>query len=666
MLRRCVLFLFFTCKIEGFMLPKVKSTRSLSPRYVEEPSKIIQDIGFRAPLGDSWSFLELSTNAKNHMINSASLITNHEQVVGVYSIDKNLVNNQVDSLNIHATRLIPSLVDSTITALNNANVKYDILEISRYNPLDSIPFIFQLVGLYILSGLVFGAFARFFTNGQPGGGGGRNNFMNPLGMMMSNTQEVDILSLNVTFNDVAGCEEAKFELVEVVDFLKKPEKYIAAGAKIPKGVLLEGPPGTGKTLLARAVAGEAGVPFFEASGSQFIEMFVGVGASRVRDLFNKANENSPCVVFIDEIDAVGRQRGAGFAGGNDEREQTLNQILTNMDGFSQSTGVIVLAATNRADILDSALTRPGRFDRKIMVGLPDRDGRREIMDVHFKDKKISTPKYLDTLSSLTEGFSGADIANLANEAAILSVRYNETEITSDIIYRAFEKMTIGLPKNVETRPEEVLKLVAYHEVGHALSAMLFNDMFNVQKITIQSNKNGAGGYTLFTPKEKFANFPTKKYMLANMIIALGGRAAEVAYYKNNLKIQDNYDENRLFHDISDLEITTGASNDLKQANSIARKYVSLFGLGQQIGLYDSNDQSQPFLGKELASGGSKISDYTREEIDKEIKELVDFCYKASLNIIEKNKNIFHIITQELLDKKTLSTIDIEKYRVSYY
>ena len=661
-----VLFLFFTINASGFMIPKINKVTKLTPRYMEEPSKIIQDIGFRAPLGDSWSFLELSTNAKNHLINSASLITNHEQVVGVYSIDKNLVNNQVDSLNIHATRLIPSLVDSTITALNNANVKYDILEISRYNPLDNIPFIFQLVGLYILSGLVFGAFARFFTNGQPGGGGGRNNFMNPLGMMMSNTEEVDILSLNVTFNDVAGCEEAKFELVEVVDFLKKPEKYTAAGAKIPKGVLLEGPPGTGKTLLARAVAGEAGVPFFQASGSQFIEMFVGVGASRVRDLFNKAGENSPCVVFIDEIDAVGRQRGAGFAGGNDEREQTLNQILTNMDGFSQSKGVIVLAATNRADILDSALTRPGRFDRKIMVGLPDRDGRRDIMDVHFKDKKISTPEYLDTLSSLTEGFSGADIANLANEAAILSVRYNETEITSDIIYRAFEKMTIGLPKNIETRPEDVLKLVAYHEIGHTITALLFNDMFNVQKVTIQSNKNGAGGYTLFTPKEKFANFPTKKYMLANMIIALGGRAAEVSYYKNKLSLQEYYDENRLFHDISDLEVTTGASNDLKQANSIARKYISLFGLGQQIGLYDSNDQSQPFLGKELASGGSKISDYTRQEIDKEIKDLVDFCYKASLNIIEKNKNIFHIMSQELLNKKTLNSEEIEKYKVSYY
>ena len=659
-----VLFLFLKTNASGFMIPKINKVTKLTPRYMEEPSKIIQDIGFRAPLGDSWSFLELSTNAKNHLIDSASLITNHEQVVGVYSIDKNLVNNQVDSLNIHATRLIPSLVDSTITALNNANVKYDILEISRYNPLDNIPFIFQLVGLYILSGLVFGAFARFFTNGQPGGG--RNNFMNPLGMMMSNTEEVDILSLNVTFNDVAGCEEAKFELVEVVDFLKKPEKYTAAGAKIPKGVLLEGPPGTGKTLLARAVAGEAGVPFFQASGSQFIEMFVGVGASRVRDLFNKAGENSPCVVFIDEIDAVGRQRGAGFAGGNDEREQTLNQILTNMDGFSQSKGVIVLAATNRADILDSALTRPGRFDRKIMVGLPDRDGRRDIMDVHFKDKKISTPEYLDTLSSLTEGFSGADIANLANEAAILSVRYNETEITSDIIYRAFEKMTIGLPKNIETRPEDVLKLVAYHEIGHTIMAVLFNDMFNVQKVTIQSNKNGAGGYTLFTPKEKFANFPTKKYMLANMIIALGGRAAEVSYYKNKLTLQENYDENRLFHDISDLEVTTGASNDLKQANSIARKYISLFGLGQQIGLYDSNDQSQPFLGKELASGGSKISDYTRQEIDKEIKDLVDFCYKASLNIIEKNKNIFHIMTQELLNKKTLNSEEIEKYRVSYY
>lgn len=660
-----LIFLFLATTSNAFMLTKVKSTRSLSPRYVEQPSKIIQDIGFRAPLGDSWTYNELSTNAKNHLINSASLITNHEQVVGVYSIDKNIVNNQVESLNIHATRLIPSLVDSTINSLNNANIKYDILEISRYNPLDSIPFIFQLVGLYILSGLVLGAFARFFTNG-PQGGGGRNNFMNPLGMMMSNTQEVDIQSLNVTFNDVAGCEEAKFELVEVVDFLKKPEKYIEAGAKIPKGVLLEGPPGTGKTLLARAVAGEAGVPFFQASGSQFIEMFVGVGASRVRDLFNKAGENSPCVVFIDEIDAVGRQRGTGFAGGNDEREQTLNQILTNMDGFSQSKGVIVLAATNRADILDSALTRPGRFDRKIMVGLPDRDGRREIMDVHFKDKKISSTKYLDVLSSLTEGFSGADIANLANEAAILSVRYNETQITDEIIYRAYEKMTIGLPKNVETRPDDVLKIVAYHEIGHTMATILFKDMFNIQKVTIQSNKNGAGGYTLFTPKEKFANFPTKKYMLANMIIALGGRAAEVSYYRNNLNLQENYDENRLFHDISDLQVTTGASNDLKQANSIARKYISLFGLGQQIGLYDSNDQSQPFLGKELASGGSKISDYTRQEIDKEIKELVEFCYKVALNIIEKNKNIFHIMTQELLDKKTLSTEEIEKYLVSYY
>ena len=664
MSRRCVLFLFFTSNVDGFILPKVKSGRNLSPRFVEEPSKIIQDIGFRTQMGDAWSYSELAAKAKNHLINSASLITNHEQVVGVYSIDKNLVNNQVDSLNIHATRLIPSLVDSTITTLNSANVKYDILEISRFNPLDNIPFIFQLVGLYILSGLVFGGIARFFTSGPQGEN--RNNFMNPLGMMMSNTQEVDILSLNVTFNDVAGCEEAKYELVEVVDFLKKPEKYTEAGAKIPKGVLLEGPPGTGKTLLARAVAGEAGVPFFQASGSQFIEMFVGVGASRVRDLFNKAGENSPCVVFIDEIDAVGRQRGTGFAGGNDEREQTLNQILTNMDGFSQSKGVIVLAATNRVDILDSALTRPGRFDRKIMVGLPDRDGRREIMDVHFKDKKISSPEYLDVLSSLTEGFSGADIANLANEAAILSVRYNETEITSDIIYRAFEKMTIGLPKNTETRPEDVLKLVAHHEVGHTLMAVLFNDMFNVRKVTIQSNKNGAGGYTLFTPKEKFANFPTKKFMLANIIIALGGRAAEVVYYKNGLKIQENYDENRLFHDISDLEITTGASNDLKQANSIARKYISLFGLGQQIGLYDSGDQTQPFLGKELASGGNKISEFTRQEIDKEIKDLVEFCYKTALNIIEKNKNIFHIMTQELLDKKTLSTEEIEKYRISYY
>ena len=385
-------------------------------------------------------------------------------------------------------------------------------------------------------------------------------------------------------------------------------------------------------------------------------MFVGVGASRVRDLFNNAQENSPSVIFIDEIDAVGRQRGAGLAGGNDEREQTLNQILTNMDGFTKATGIIVLAATNRADILDAALTRPGRFDRKIMVGLPDKEGRKEIIDVHFKDKKVENAKYFNELATLTTGFSGADIANLANEAAILSVRYNETNITDRCVYDAYEKVTIGLPVAKENRNIETIKLVAYHEMGHAIICALFKDMFNLQKITINSNKNGAGGYTLFTPLDVYNEFPTKKFMLANMIIAMGGRAAEVIVYGgapgNTENI--NYNPKLVFADINNLDITAGASNDLKQVNSIARRYVSLFGLGKNIGLYDSSDSSQPFLGRDLAMNTNKISEHSKEEIDKEIEGLVNYAHETAINILIRNNKLFRKMTELLLNERTIT------------
>ncbi len=663
MLKMIVLY-FALQPCYGFIHSKINKRQNLSARFVTSPSKVIQDLGFGSKLGNTWGYSELINNAKHKAIDSATLIINQNDIVGIYSIDNHIVNSNIDSENIHATKLIPALTDGVIKALNDANVNYDILDVTRQGFLDNVPTFFQLAGLYIIVGIAINTAIRFIGGGGNMGPPGRN-FMNPLSMMQSNNAEVNPLDLNVTFKDVAGCEEAKFELMEVVDFLKKPEKYTAAGAKIPKGVLLEGPPGTGKTLLARAVAGESGVPFFQASGSQFIEMFVGVGASRVRDLFNKASENSPCVVFIDEIDAVGRQRGTGFAGGNDEREQTLNQILTNMDGFSQEKGVIVLAATNRADILDAALVRPGRFDRKVNVGLPDQSGRREIMDVHFKNKNINDTAYLDVLSKLTQGFSGADISNLANEAAILSVRNNDTLVTNDCIYKAYEKMTIGLPTNVETRPREILELVSYHEIGHTIPALLFSDMFDVQKVTIRANKNGAGGYTLFTPKDKFANFPTKKFMLANMIIALGGRAAEVVYCNSFNEIPNNYKNDKLFQNINNLDITTGASNDLKQANSIARKYVSLFGLGNQIGLYDNSDNSQPFLGRDIAMGGNKLSEYSKNEIDIEIKQLVEFAYDSALNIIHKNNQTFYRMAYDLLHETTLNYEELITYDITY-
>ena len=546
------------------------------------------------------------------------------------------------------------MVSGLLYNLDKNHINYDILYLPEpFNIGEIVSGVIQFGVLYLIGSVLLRGFMSRGGNNNPmnmivGGGGGTYT-------------EVEPDEISVNFTSVAGCDEAKYELVEVVDFLKQPEKYEQAGAKIPKGVLLEGPPGTGKTLLAQAVAGEANVNYLYASGSQFIEMFVGVGASRVRSLFQRAKELSPCVIFLDEIDAIGRQRGTGLAGGNDEREQTLNEILTNMDGFIKNEGIIVIAATNRADILDSALTRPGRFDRKVLVPLPDMDGRRKIIDIHFKDKNIHEvfkTGYLDELAKLTGGFSGADIANLANEAAILSVRYNETYITSDAIYNAYEKMTIGLPTATENRPEDVIKLVSAHEIGHAIIAHLFKEMFTIQKVTINSNKNGAGGYTLFTPKDKYESFPTKKFLLANLMISLGGRAAEQVYYK--YKSHSNQLDEVIFKNIPDLQVTTGASNDLKQANSIARRYVSLFGMGKNIGLYDGNDSSQPFLGKNIATNNDRLSEYSKQEIDNEIEELVKWAYEQTRTIIEKNNGSFNYLTETLVKERNLDSDDFDK------
>ena len=451
-----------------------------------------------------------------------------------------------------------------------------------------------------------------------------------------------------TFDDVAGCDEAKEELREVVEFLRNPEEYEAAGAKIPAGVLLEGPPGTGKTLLAKATANEANVNFVYANGSEFIEMYVGVGASRVRKLFDKARENKPCIIFIDEIDAIGGSR-SNRNGGNDERDQTLNQLLTLMDGFKSRDGIMVLAATNRADILDRALTRNGRFDRKVTVGLPDKKGREQILDVHLENKSLDDKCNLESIYELTSGFSGAELANLTNEAAILSVRYNLSHITEKCLIDAFEKNTIGLPKKGDNRPKDNITMVAYHEAGHTITALFFKHIFDVRRVTINANNTGAGGYTLFTPKEEFVQFPTKRYMLANIIISLGGRAAEMALYKEQNKHKYKYDDSLVFQEQLDLDVTTGASNDLKQANHLARAFITKYGLGQTIGIYENDEQYD-----------NKLSDHTKHRIDDEIEEIIDNALKIALRIIDVNRPSLDKLSELLIDFTTVNQEKLEE------
>jgi len=600
--------------------------------YANLPSQQLSAISQKNP----WSYSELLANIKKSNVDTVTIYQNKEKY-GVISLDKFHETNVINPENFHTTTIFHDLLKPLVEMLEKSHITFDMYDVpDRLGPVNVLFSPIGFIGLY-LSFIILNRI-RISMGGLDESGGGNN----PFALFSKDTiNVVDKTDLNTTFADVAGCDEAKFELTEVVDFLKNPTKYEEAGAKIPRGVLLDGSPGTGKTLMARAVAGEAEVPFISASGSEFIEVYVGVGASRVRKLFDKAKENAPCVIFIDEIDAIGRQRGSGINGGSDEREQTLNQILTNMDGFNAADGIIVIGATNRADILDSALLRPGRFDRKVTVPLPDSIGRKAIANVHFKNKKIEKDVSFDEIADLTEGFSGADIANIANEAAILSVRNNSTKITRTNIIDAYEKITIGLPNTYERRAYETLKLVSYHEVGHALLALLFPTFFNVRTVTIRSTQNGAGGYTLFTPKEPYSSYPSKSFILANIVVSLGGRAAEVLLYENNSTYSD------IFNEITDLSITTGASNDLQQANSIARKYISKYGLGNSIGTYEPSQLTR--------NGGMyDISDATKEEIDLEVSALVTYSYEKALSLLRTHKGLFHSLSHDLLEKNTLS------------
>ena len=484
-----------------------------------------------------------------------------------------------------------------------------------------------LFPILLIGGLFF-LFRR--SSNVPGGPGQAMNFGKSRARFLMEAKT------GVMFDDVAGIEEAKEELQEVVTFLKKPERFTAVGARIPKGVLLVGPPGTGKTLLAKAIAGEAGVPFFSISGSEFVEMFVGVGASRVRDLFKKAKENAPCIIFIDEIDAVGRQRGAGIGGGNDEREQTLNQLLTEMDGFEGNTGIIIIAATNRADVLDSALLRPGRFDRQVMVDPPDVKGRLEVLQVHARNKKIADDISLEAIARRTPGFTGADLANLLNEAAILTARRRKEAITMLEIDAAVDRVIAGM-EGTPLVDSKSKRLIAYHELGHAIAGTLIKDHDPVQKVTLIP-RGQAQGLTWFTPSED-QTLISRAQILARITGALGGRAAEDVIF-------------------GDAEVTTGAGNDLQQVTNMARQMVTRFGMSDLGPLSLESQQGEVFLGRDWMSR-SEYSNEIAARIDAQVRHIVEKCYGDAKQLIQENRLVIDRLADLLIEKET---IDGDEFR----
>ena len=516
-------------------------------------------------------------------------------------------------------------VEQVEKLLTENQVEYRLSDVPKDSMLTTV-----VVPMLITLGGVFLIF--FLMSRQNGGGNSKAMNFGKSRAKMSTKNEI-----KVTFRDVAGLREEKEELEEIVDFLKDPKKYIQVGARIPKGVLLEGPPGTGKTLLAKAVAGEAGVPFFSISGSDFVEMFVGVGASRVRDLFQDAKKNAPCIIFIDEIDAVARRRGSGLGGGHDEREQTLNQLLVEMDGFGVNEGIIVMAATNRKDILDPAILRPGRFDRDVLVGRPDVGGREEILKVHARNKPLGDDVDLKQIAQTTAGFSGADLENLLNEAAILAAKENRVYIQQSDIRHAFVKVGIGPEKKSRIVSEKERRITAYHEAGHAILFHLLQDVGPVYSVSIIPT-GGAGGYTMPLP-EKDDMFNTKGHMLQEITVSLGGRVAE----------------EEIFDDI-----TTGASQDIKQATAIAKSMITKFGMSERLGLinYD-NDSDEVFIGRDFGHTSRGYGEKVAGTIDEEVKRIIDECYLKARALIQEYHPVLEKCAQLLLEKEKITRSEFE-------
>jgi len=535
----------------------------------------------------------------------------------------------------HGVLLLP---DETLLLVDRLKAKGVLFSVQppqedQFQGIGSI--IGSIIPLVILGGLFF-----LGRRAQESGGGG---MMGPMDFGKSKSKIQMEPETGVSFDDVAGCDESKLELTEVVDFLKQPSKFSKLGAKVPRGVLLEGPPGTGKTLLARAVAGEAGVPFISASGSEFVEMFVGVGASRIRNLFSEAKKNAPCIVFIDEIDAVGRQRAggggnAGFGGGNDEREQTLNQILTEMDGFEGNSGVIVLAATNRGDVLDNALLRPGRFDRRVPIPLPDKQGRLDILKVHARGKPLAPEVDLAEIANRTIGFSGASLQNLTNEAAINAARQDKEIIGYNEFDDALDRLTVGLSKKTGTANQTRQRLVAVHEAGHATMAAMLQDYDSVTKVTIIPRSNGAGGFTLFTPSEDRmeSGLYSRKYLKGQLAVALGGRVAEELYYGKE-------------------GITTGASNDLQQVRNIARRMVTQWGFaGDELGMtaWEENESS-PFATKPTSAAKEAA-------IDRAVAALCEEAFQTCYTTLNEARPVMDQLQDLLLEKETVQGNEVVK------
>ena len=540
---------------------------------------------------------------------------------GVYNITGKLKDYKENE----SFKVVAPLSDEVIKQIKTANDKYEFKFENQSDPNNSI---WLVAVLNFLPIILIGVFFFVFLSKQVGG----NNKSFDFGKSRA---KLDDHQKKVTFNEVAGLKEEKEELHELIDFLKNPKRFQKLGARIPKGVLLVGPPGTGKTLLARAVAGEANVPFYYISGSDFVELFVGVGASRVRDMFNQAKHNAPCLIFIDEIDAVGRQRGTGLGGGHDEREQTLNQLLTEMDGFGANEGIIIIAATNRADVLDPALLRPGRFDRQVTVNLPDVKAREEILAVHARNKILAKDVTLTNLAKRTPGFSGADLENLLNEAALLAVRRNKEAITMSEIDEATDRVLMGPAKKSKKYTEEEKKLVAYHEAGHVVLGLKLNSANVVQKVTIIP-RSYAGGYAMMVPKEeKYTQ--TKRELLEQITGLLGGRVSEELNFG---------------------EITTGAHNDFEKATKIARSMVTEYGMSD-LGPVQLEHQSEGvFLGRDY-NKSRNFSDIVAHEIDEEIRKIVGECYQKATEILKENKDLVKLIAEALMERETLTKEQIE-------
>ena len=576
---------------------------------------------------DGYTIVDFQAEVSEGLIGSVEIYQNKEIPTGTVYITYRQTNEEKE-FNVSDVNQVQRIVQNK----GDGNIRMELHDISgQSNVWTWLPTVVLIVVLLVVV-MIFMANMSGAGGGGGAGGGKMMNFGKSRAHMSNENDQ------KYTFKDVAGLEEEKEDMAEIVDFLRNPKKYNTLGARIPKGVLLEGPPGTGKTLLAKAVAGEAGVPFFTISGSDFVEMFVGVGASRVRDLFEDAKKNAPCIIFIDEIDAVARKRGSGLGGGHDEREQTLNQMLVEMDGFGTNEGIIVLAATNRVDILDPAILRPGRFDRKVMVGRPDVKGREEILRVHVRNKPLSDDIDLHEIARTTAGFAGADLENLMNEAAICAAKQNRQFIKKEDVDKSFVKIGIGGEKKSRLVPEKERRITAYHESGHAILFHLLSEVGPVHLVSIIPNGQGAGGYTMPLPENDNV-FMTKKHMLQDIMVSFGGRIAEELIFG---------------------DITTGASADIKQATQTAQAMVVKYGMSEKVGLinYEVNSEEEVFLGRDLGHARN-YSEKVAAMIDKEVRRIMDECYLEAKQIIVSHMDVLHRCAVALLEKERINRAEFE-------